>query len=70
MAGPEDDGRLTGRLTLVAVLGLVLLAPPLIAAFDHGGQVLGVPVIWAYLLVVWAALIGLIAVVAGRSGGR
>jgi hypothetical protein len=68
MAGPEDDDRLTGRLVLVAVLGFVLLAPPLIAAFDHGGQVLGVPVIWAYLFVVWATLIGLIAVVAERSG--
>jgi hypothetical protein len=68
MAGPEDDDRLTGRLALVGVLGFVLLVPPLIAAFDQGGQVLGVPVVWAYLLVAWAALIGVIAVVVGRSG--
>ena len=68
MAGPTDNDRLTGSLVMVAVLGLVLLAPPVIAAFDHGGQVFGVPVIWAYLLVAWAALIGLIALLVRRSG--
>ena len=68
MAGPTDDGRSSGRLVLVAVLGFILLVPPLVAALDRGRQVLGVPVIWAYLLLAWAALIALIAVVAGRSG--
>ncbi len=68
MAGPERNDRLTGWLVLVGVLGLVLFAPPLVAAFDHGGQVLGVPVIWAYLLLAWAAVIGLITVVVRRSG--
>jgi hypothetical protein len=67
MAGPGDTDRLTARLVLVAVLGLVLLAPPLIAAFDRGGQIFGVPVLWAYLFVAWAALIGLIAALVGRS---
>jgi hypothetical protein len=68
MTGPADHDRLTGSLALAGVLGLVLLAPPVIAAFDHRGQVFGVPVVWAYLLVAWAALIALVAVLVGRSG--
>jgi hypothetical protein len=68
MAGPRDDDRLTGWLVLGGVLGFVLLAPPLVAAFDHGGRVLGVPAIWAYLFLVWAAVIAVIAVVVRRSG--
>lgn len=68
MAGPKDSDRLTGWLVLVGVLGFVLFAPPLVAAFDHGGHVLGIPVVWAYLFVAWAAVIGLIALVVRRSG--
>ena len=67
MAGRTDNDRLTGSLVLVGVLGLVLLAPPVIAAFD-GGQVFGVPVVWAYLIGAWAGLIALIAVLVRRSG--
>jgi hypothetical protein len=67
MAAPQDDDRSTGRLALVAALGFVLFAPPLIATFDQGALVLGVPVIWVYLFVAWALVIGLIAATAGRS---
>jgi hypothetical protein len=68
MAGSADGNRLTGSLVLAGVLGFVLLAPPVVAAFDRGGQVFGVPVIWAYLFVMWAALIALIAFLVGRYG--
>jgi hypothetical protein len=67
MAGPRDDDRLTGRLVLVAALGFVLVAPPVIAAFDHGGQLFGVPVVWAYLFLAWAVVIGLVFVLVRRS---
>jgi hypothetical protein len=67
MPGPREDDRLTGRLLLVAALGFALFIPPLIAAFDRGGQVLGVPVIWAYLFVAWVVVIGLVAAVLRKS---
>ncbi len=67
MAAPQDDHRLAGRLALIAVAGFVVFAPPVIAAFDRGARVLGVPAIWVYLLVAWAVVIGLVAATVGRS---
>lgn len=67
VAESRDDEQLTGRLTAVAALGVVLIVPPLLAQFDHMGQVLGIPVLAAYLFLVWAIVIGLIAVIGGRS---
>lgn len=68
MDGPQDDERVSGRLVAVAMLGFLLFVPPLLSAFDHGGQVFGVPTIWAYLFVAWAVVIGLVATLGGRSG--
>jgi hypothetical protein len=47
------------RLLFVAVLFGVLLNFPLLAAFDHGGRVAGVPVLYWYILLTWALLISL-----------
>jgi hypothetical protein len=52
----------------VAVLGFVLFVPPIVTVFDGGGQVFGAPLIWVYLFVVWAAIIGLVALLVSRSG--
>ncbi|WBB57774.1 hypothetical protein O7599_18995 [Streptomyces sp. WMMC500] len=67
MTEPRDDGRLAGRLVAVGVLGFVLIVPPLLAQFDTMERVLGVPVLWAYLHLVWVIVIGLVAVVGARS---
>ena len=67
MAESRDDEQLTGRLAAIAALGFVLTVPPLLARFDHMDQVFGVPVLWAYLYLVWAVVIGLVAVIGGRS---
>jgi hypothetical protein len=63
-----DNTRLTASLGATAVLGFILLIPPLLSAFNEGGQVFGVPVIWVYLFVVWAVIIGLVALLVRRSG--
>lgn len=68
MADSLDDEQLTGRLAAVAVTGFVLIAPPLLSQFDHMGQVFGIPVLAAYLFLVWAVVIGLVALVAGLGG--
>jgi len=67
VAKSRDDEQLTGRLTAVAALGAVLIVPPLLAQFDHVDRVFGVPVLWAYLYLVWAIMIGLVAFIGGRS---
>lgn len=63
----QDDEQLTGRLTVVAVLTFVLIIPPVLAQFDYMGRIFGVPVIWAYLYLVWAIVIIVVAVIGGRS---
>ncbi|OEV12862.1 hypothetical protein [Streptomyces nanshensis] len=66
MAEPGDDERRTGRLAALAALTLVLIVPPLLSQFDRMERVFDVPVIWVYLYLVWAVVIGLIAVIGGR----
>jgi hypothetical protein len=48
------------------MLGLVLFNYPVLALFNVPGTLLGVPVLYAYLFIAWAALIALMAVVARR----
>ncbi|MEU6084320.1 hypothetical protein [Streptomyces sp. NPDC047108] len=67
MADARNDERLAGRLVAVAALGLVLIVPPLLAQFDRADRVFGVPLLWAYLYIVWAVVIALVAVIGGRS---
>ena len=58
----------TARLVAVAMLGFLLFSPPLLGVFDTGAMVLGVPLLWAYLFVAWAAVIGLVAAAARKAG--
>jgi hypothetical protein len=58
----------TARLVSAAVLGFLLFNYPLLAVFDLDARVLGVPVLWAYLVTAWAALIALAAVIVRRRG--
>jgi hypothetical protein len=56
------------QLVALFVLGALLLLPPLLAIFNRPRRVLGVPVLYLYLFLAWAALIGLTAAVARRAG--
>ncbi|MGZ5400901.1 MAG: hypothetical protein ACXWDM_12905 [Nocardioides sp.] len=57
--------RLKGaRLAAAAVLALLLFNYPFLAVFDTDSLVLGVPMLWAYLFIVWAAVIALAAWIA------
>lgn len=55
---PNEQSR-GQRLLFLAVLFGVLLNFPLLAVVDHGGRVAGVPVLYWYILLTWALLIGL-----------
>jgi hypothetical protein len=54
------------HLVALAALGGVLFGYPLLAVFDVPARVLGVPVLWAYLFVAWAALVTAVAVAMRR----
>jgi hypothetical protein len=54
------------RFVALCMLGLVLFNFPVLALFNVGGTVLGVPVLYAYIFAAWALLIALMALVAER----
>jgi hypothetical protein len=62
----DRPGR-TQRLVAAGVLGFLLFGYPLMSLFDKNILVLGVPLLWAYLFVAWAALIGVAAALVRRS---
>ncbi len=56
------------RLVALFVLGCLLFSYPLLALFNRGGTVWGIPVLYAYLFAVWVALIvAMILVVERRN---
>jgi len=56
------------RLAAVCLLGLLLFNYPLLAVFNVGGTLFGVPVLYAYFFIAWGALIALLALVIERRG--
>ncbi len=60
MNSPERKGQ---RLFALCMLGALLFNFPILALFNVGGTVFGVPVLYTYLFAAWAVLIGLIAYV-------
>lgn len=59
-----SDRLKNARLTAAAVLALLLFNFPFLAVFDVDTLVVGVPVLWAYLFIVWAGIIALAAWIA------
>ena len=56
----ESDGK-GERLIALCMLGCVLFNFPILALFNVTGTVFGVPVLYAYIFIAWALLIGLMA---------
>ena len=51
------------RLACVFLLGVFFFTYPMLAVFNVGGSVLGVPTLYAYLFCAWALVIALAAAV-------
>ena len=49
------------------MLGLLLFNYPILALFNVTGAVFGVPLLYAYIFIAWAALIAMMAYVAARD---
>ena len=61
----EFDAR-AQRLVALCLLGVLLFNYPLLAVFNVPATVFGIPVLYAYLFVVWGTLIALMARVVER----
>ena len=61
MSDFESKGQ---RFVALCALGMLLLNYPILALFNVPGTVFGVPVLYAYIFIVWAALIALMAMLA------
>ena len=57
------------RFVALCMLGMLLFNYPILALFNVSGTLLGVPVLYAYIFIAWAALIASMALIA-ESGGR
>jgi uncharacterized membrane protein len=55
-----SDDRVNTRLVVLAVLAFGLFNYPLLSVFDVNAIVLGVPLVWLYVFVVWGLLIALV----------
>ncbi len=55
------------RLVAVFLLGVLLFNYPLLALFNRAAEAFGIPVLYAYVFVAWALVIGLLAFVTERS---
>ncbi len=54
------------RLAALCLLGLLLFSYPVLAVFNVPATIAGIPVLYAYFFLAWAALIALIALVIER----
>lgn len=51
------------RLVALFALGCLLFGDPLLALFGGSGALLGIPALYIYVFIAWAAFIGLMALV-------
>lgn len=54
------------RLAALCLLGFALFSYPLLAIFNVPTTVFGIPMLYAYFFVAWAALIALMALIVER----
>jgi len=60
MQAPEAKGQ---RLVALFILGSLLFNYPVLSLFNVAADVLGVPVLYAYIFAAWALLVALMALV-------
>ena len=65
MSNPESKGP---RFVALCMLGMLLFNYPILMLFNVPGALFGVPVLYAYLFIAWAALIALMAYLAESDG--
>jgi hypothetical protein len=62
----QAPSRTRELLVALFLLGVLLLAPPLLIIFNKATRILGVPTLYLYLFAVWTVLIALVALAVER----
>jgi hypothetical protein len=65
MSNFESKGQ---RFMALCMLGILLFNYPILTLFNVSGALFGVPLLYAYIFIAWAALIAMMALLA-ESGG-
>ena len=65
MSDFESKGQ---RFVALCMLGILLFNYPILTLFNVPGTLFGVPVLYAYIFITWAALIALMAFLAESRG--
>lgn len=55
------------RFVALCMLGVLLFNYPVLALFNVPGTLFGIPILYAYIFIAWAALIGMMALIAGTD---
>ena len=61
-----DDKGKAQRFVALCMLGVVLFNFPVLALFNVGGSIFGIPVLYAYIFAAWALVISLLCWLAER----
>jgi len=61
-----DDKGKEQRFVALCMLGVVLFNFPVLALFNVGGSIVGIPVLYAYIFAAWALVIALLCWLAER----
>jgi hypothetical protein len=59
----QAPSRTRELLVALFLLGVILLAPPVLIIFNKATRILGIPSLYLYLFAVWTALIVLVALI-------
>jgi hypothetical protein len=62
----NDDTR-EQRFVALCMLGLLLFNYPILALFNVPGTLFGIPALYAYIFIAWAALIALMGLLVERD---
>ena len=64
MVSSETRGQ---RFVALCILGILLFNYPILALFNVPGTLFGIPIMYAYIFIAWAALIGMMALLANTD---
>ncbi|BDG01352.1 hypothetical protein [Anaeromyxobacter oryzae] len=65
----KRSGNTGQRLVAIFLMGVVLLDYPILSLFARSADLAGIPLLYAYVFVVWTLVIGLLAVAVERPPG-
>jgi hypothetical protein len=65
MIRPSIKGQ---RLVALFLCGCLLLNYPILSLFSVRGEILGIPVLYAYVFLAWGLLIALMVIIVERRG--